>query len=103
MYSSMRTQPDLIILLHENSSLVGEDAIHGAPDILLEVLSPGNPDHDLVRKKELYQKFGVKEYWVINPETKETFGFILEGAQYKNIERLTSKIKSPLPGQEFIF
>ena len=96
-------QPDLIILLRENSSFIGEDAIHGVPDMLLEVLSPGNPGHDLIRKKELYQKFAVKEYWVIDPDTKETFGFILRDGQYSNPYKLTGRIKSPLLNQEFTF
>ena len=38
-----------------------KDYNYGVPDILIEVLSEGNGDHDLVREKELYQKFGVKE------------------------------------------
>lgn len=96
-------QPDLIILLKENASLVGDDAIHGAPDILLEVLSEGNRDHDLIRKKELYQRFGIKEYWVINPDTKETFGFILNQGRYTNTATMIGKIKSPLLNQEFTF
>lgn len=96
-------QPDIIFISSDNSSLVGDDAIHGVPDMLLEVLSPGNSQHDLVRKKELYQKFQVKEYWIINPDTNETFGFILKGGKYVDTGRFNGKIKSTLLNQEFGF
>ena len=96
-------QPDIIFISSDNSSLVGEDAIHGVPDMLFEVLSPGNSQHDLVRKKELYQKFQVKEYWIINPETNQTTGFFLKDGKYVEIGRFTGKIKSALLKQEFGF
>lgn len=96
-------QPDIIFISSYNSSIVGEDAIHGVPDILFEVLSPGNSQHDLVRKKELYQKFQVKEYWIINPETNETFGFFLKDGKYVDTGRFTGKIQSTLLHQEFRF
>ena len=54
------------------------------PDMLLEILSPGNPQHDLVRRKSLYEKFCVKEYWIINPDTKETSGFLLKDGKYSD-------------------
>jgi Uma2 family endonuclease len=96
-------QPDLIFISDSNSSTIGEDAIHGVPDMLLEVLSPGNPDHDLVRKKELYWKFGVKEYWIIDPNTRESTGFVLKGDQYIAAGKSTGRIKRVLLNKEFTF
>ena len=96
-------QPDIIFISSRNLPLIGDDAIHGVPDMLLEVLSPGNPQHDLGRKKELYQKFQVKEYWIIDPDTNETFGFILKDGKYVNSGRLRGRIKSTLLNQEFEF
>lgn len=96
-------QPDLIFIAADNFSVIGEDAIHGVPDMLLEILSPGNPQHDLVRKKGLYEKFGVREYWIINPDTKEASGFVLKDGKYGDAVQFTGKIKSALLCQEFIF
>lgn len=96
-------QPDLIFIAADNSSLVQNDAIHGVPDMLLEILSPGNSRHDLVRKKELYERFGVKEYWIINPDTREVTGFLLKAGKYGDALQLTAKIKSALLQHEFDF
>lgn len=96
-------QPDIIFISTDNASLIGDDAIHGVPDMLFEVLSPGNSHHDLVRKKQLYQRFQVKEYWIINPDTNETFGYIFKDGQYVDGGRFTGKIESALLNQKFTF
>ena len=100
--TSNAVQPDLIVILGKNASAIKEDAIHGVPDILLEVLSPGNAHHDLVRKKELFEKFGVREYWVIDPDTKDTSGFLLRHGQYRET-RFVGRIESELLQREFTF
>ena len=48
---SNAVQPDIIFISNEQKSIVREDAIHGIPDMLIEILSPSNSDHDLIRKK----------------------------------------------------
>ena len=96
-------QPDLIVVLEANSSLIGEDAIHGVPDILIEIHSPGNANHDFARKKELYEKFGVREYWIIDPSSDDTFGFVLKGGLFSDAQTHTGKIISPTLRQEFTF
>ena len=42
----------------------------GAPDWIIEVVSPGNPGHDYLKKKELYKRAGVREYWIVDPQNK---------------------------------
>ena len=88
-------QPDIIFVAKENAGIV-KDHIHGVPDLLIELLSPGNKSHDTVRKKNLYEKFGVKEYWIIDPETKESIGYTLEGKVYKEFFRSSGQISSQL-------
>ena len=68
--------------------------IHGVPDLTIAVLSSGNSNHDLVTKKDLYQKFSVQEYWVVTPATKETIGFVLKNGSYSESGRYTGKIRS---------
>jgi Uma2 family endonuclease len=53
------------------------------PDLLVEVLSPGNTDYDKVRKKNLYEKFGVKEYWIVDPDTQQASVFSLQNQKYQ--------------------
>lgn len=101
--TSNAVQPDIIFVAAENSRIVKEDSIHGVPDLLIEVLSPGNSRHDRTLKKDLYQKFGVKEYWIIEPETKECIGFTLENGIYLDCENGIGKIKSLLLTNEFTF
>ena len=60
--------------------------------MLIEILSPSNADHDLFRKKNLYEKFGIPEYWIINPETKETVGFFLKDGKYRESGHYVGKI-----------
>ena len=43
---------------------------NGAPDFIIEIISPGNPADDYIRKLYYYQKFGVREYWIVDPQRK---------------------------------
>ena len=58
------------------------DGVHGAPDLVVEVLSPGTAKNDKGRKKDTYAKHGVKEYWIVNPADKSVDVYILEGSYY---------------------
>lgn len=95
-------QPDIIIVLKENESII-KDHIHGVPDILIEILSEGNKNHDLIRKKELYEKFGVKEYYIIDPETNLVSHFYLENGNYIRSSVQTGKLTSKLLSKTFKF
>lgn len=60
-------QPDVLFILNENCYIITEDNIDGAPDLVFEIISPSTGDYDLIKKKNLYEKFGIKEYWIIDP------------------------------------
>ena len=47
---------------------VTDNNVDGAPDLITEILSPGTAYHDLIEKKEIYERFEVKEYWIIDPK-----------------------------------
>jgi Uma2 family endonuclease len=64
-------QPDLIFISKKRSSnLVGETKIEGAPDLIIEILSPSTAYYDFGRKFKVYEKAGVKEYWIVHPERR---------------------------------
>ena len=71
-------QPDILLVLHENNAIIHKNGIYGAPDIVIEILS-GNRIHDVVNKKEIYGKAGVKEYFIIDPENKQVMLFANNG------------------------
>ncbi|VXD18637.1 Uma2 family endonuclease [Marinoscillum sp. 108] len=97
-------QPDITVILNHNLSIVNESGhIHGVPDMLIEVLSPGNRDHDLIRKKDLYESFGVKEYWVVDPENKHALGYSFNKSNYELIGDTIGSIDSPLLKLKFTF
>jgi Uma2 family endonuclease len=64
-------QPDILFILKENLGIVKDGKIKGSPDLIIEILSPGNKKHDTEIKKAIYEQFGVKEYFIADPETKE--------------------------------
>ena len=100
---SNAVQPDIIFISSKNQDIVNPQNVQGVPDMLVEVLSLGNTNHDLILKKELYERFGVKEYWVIAPETKEAVGFTLQHCAYVPIGSFKGRIVSSLLESEFPF
>jgi Uma2 family endonuclease len=94
--SANAVQPDILFVSDKNNVLVDNDGIHGVPDLIIEILSPGNKKHDQVTKKNLYEKVGVKEYWIVDPETKEAIGYWLSENQYEIISALNGKVASKL-------
>jgi Uma2 family endonuclease len=102
--SENAVQPDIIVLLNDNVKIIKKKGhIHGVPDLLVEVLSKGNNKHDLITKKDLYEKFGVKEYWVVDPETKLAIIFSLSEGKYTLIDEKIGSIHSPLLAHSFAF
>jgi Uma2 family endonuclease len=63
-------QPDIIFISKDRLQLMGEKKIEGAPDLVVEILSPSTAYYDLKHKKQQYQSSGVKEYWIIDPIEK---------------------------------
>lgn len=57
-------QPDLVYVANERLGIITEEDIQGAPDLVVEVVSPGSFKDDIGRKKRTYQEAGVKEYWI---------------------------------------
>jgi len=60
-------QPDLLIVAQNRLAIIGEKKIEGAPDLIVEILSPSTGYYDLTHKKRVYEAAGVREYWIVDP------------------------------------
>lgn len=77
-------QPDLLFISEKNKHLVAnQKAVQGAPDMVVEVLSPGTLVYDRVKKKAFYEKFGVEEYWIVDPQNQSIEVYTLEQGLYE--------------------
>lgn len=68
-------QPDISVIC--DKSKLTDKGCTGSPDMIVEVISQFNPSNDYVRKLNLYEKFKVKEYWIVNPIKKSIFVYTL--------------------------
>jgi len=73
-------QPDLIVVCDE-SKLNGTCCV-GAPDLIVEILSPSTARYDRTLKFDLYLKHGVREYWIVDPDTKTVSVHVLKDGDY---------------------
>jgi len=80
-------QPDLTVIC--DLSKVDERGCFGVPDILVEILSPGNSRHDMNVKFKLYEAAGVKEYWIIQPQERSILIYVLENKKYRGLPPFT--------------
>lgn len=77
-------QPDLIFISKARASkLVTRAAIAGAPDLVLEIISPSTARADRKIKPPLYARYGVAEYWLVDPEDQSVEVFVLDGETYR--------------------
>lgn len=79
----------------------GDDYINGRPDLIMEIISPGYVRRDRVEKKELYQQYAVREYWIIDPYTKSVEIYEMQDNQYVEhqfLEKEGIATSSVIPG-----
>jgi len=73
-------QPDILVLCDEEK--ITEKCIRGAPDLIVEVLSPATAKKDEGIKRDLYERVGLQEYWLVHPSDHTINRYILENNQY---------------------
>jgi Uma2 family endonuclease len=96
-------QPDIIFISNENMNIVKDEKVKGAPDLIVEVLSPGNKKHDTERKRPVYEKHGVKEFFIVDPRNKEVITYYLMNNKFIKQETAAGKITSLLLKKSFSF
>ena len=88
-------QPDLCVICDRTK--IDKRGCIGAPDLIIEILSPGNSKKEMDIKYDLYEENGVLEYWIVNPSEKTIAIYVLQDGRYIGIKPLIedSKLKSP--------
>ena len=76
-------QPDLLFVSRERAHIIASNAIYGAPDLVVEILSPSTARRDLTFKRRLYAKHGVKEYWQVNIDERRVTVLSLGNGDYE--------------------
>lgn len=89
-------QPDICFIANENLHKIEKEGLHGAPDLVIELLSPSTSKYDLDEKKDVYERYGVKEYFIIEPATKSVDQYWLVNGEYTKHPASSGNINSKL-------
>ena len=94
-------QPDVLFLSNASLPLLQADGVHGAPDLVIEIVSPSNGPLEKKRKRPVYAQCGVKELWLIDPvlEQIHRYDFTVDAAKPVRIVDSEENFETPLlPG-----
>lgn len=84
-------QPDVMWIAPTNLQVIGEKRLEGAPDLIVEVLSPGTAKNDKETKFRLYEKYGVCEYWIVDPVHQLVDVWVAGRRAFRMAKRLWSR------------
>jgi Uma2 family endonuclease len=86
--SAARVQPDISVIC--DPSKLTERGYNGSPEMVIEITSPSNASRDYITKADLYQRAKVREYWIVNPESKSISIYKLDqDGEYNQIRQYT--------------
>ena len=86
-------QPDICLVCDQ--SKLDKQGCNGAPELVIEILSPGNSQREMDDKFELYQEAGVQEYWLVEPSQGAVFVYVLNEEKYIGLKPATKHLVSP--------
>jgi Uma2 family endonuclease len=84
-------QPDLIVIKPERASIIGPKNIQGAPNLCIEVLSDSTRRLDEIDKRKLYERGGVDEYWIVDPELELVKIYRRAGAAFERVAEISTE------------
>ncbi|HET7437036.1 MAG TPA: Uma2 family endonuclease [Thermoanaerobaculia bacterium] len=93
-------EPDLVFVKFDRAHIIAEAHIEGAPDLVIEILSPGTRKRDETIKRKLYERAGVFEYWLVDPESERITIYRNDGARFARVEVGAVITSLVLPGFE---
>ena len=77
--------PDIIFIARGRLHVIGPKTVDAAPDLVVEILSPGTRQRDLGVKRTLYARFGVQEYWIVDPSARSVSVLVLTGDHFEPV------------------
>ena len=77
--------PDIIFIVRDRLHIIGPSTIDAPPDLVVEILSPGTRQRDLTTKRHLYARFGVQEYWIVDPDARTLTVLALAGDKFEPV------------------
>ena len=83
LHENTIVQPDLIFIAAERLHIVGESNVRGALDLVVEIVSPSTRRTDVLIKSELYARFGVSTYWIVDPDLDRIEAYRLSNGRYE--------------------
>ena len=78
--------PDIMVVCDRDK--LDAESCKGAPDFVIEILSPSNRPNDEDRKFDLYERAGVQEYWMVSPTVKHVHVYLHDGDRFSNVVHL---------------
>jgi Uma2 family endonuclease len=89
-------EPDILFVSAERASIVTEKNVQGAPDLVVEIISPSTRKTDEVVKRKLYEQYGVGEYWVVDPELEGVKVYRRVNDRYERVAELSKEANDAL-------
>ena len=86
-------QPDLLVVVPAHGDRLRENGVHGAPDLVIEVISPGTRELDLGKKRSRYAYAGVPGYWVVDPDAQTLTQLTIAGEAYETLGTHTERVQ----------
>ncbi len=90
-------QPDLLFVSKARQRIITERAIEGAPDLVIEILSPGTSRTDRVTKAQIFARHSVPAYWIVDPDQEAVEIYLLEADGYRLAATLQGEIPMAAP------
>jgi len=88
-------QPDIVVMLNTGPGKITDTHFIGAPDLVIEVSSPGTIGYERREKQDAYARGGVPEYWIVNPEAQTIELLVLEAGEYRSLGIFRGQAKLP--------
>ena len=96
-------QPDIIFIKNDKLDKIKVKGLFASPDLIIEILSPSTSQLDYEVKKSVYERFGVQEYFIVDPNSKSVDSFFLKKGEYEEQRSIIGKINSAILGTKIIF
>jgi Uma2 family endonuclease len=77
-------QPDILFIRGDHAAIIGSANLQGPPDLVVEILSPATRSKDLELKRKTYARFGIQEYWIVDPEAETVEVLVWDEAGYRS-------------------